>query len=443
MITKEKVFDLASRLIQASPADDTEVFFHEGESNLTRFANNTIHQNVSITNAEVVVRVAFGKKVGVASSNTLETAKNALDEACRIARVSEDSPTYAGMPAPLPVKHIHAFDDAAAGCDAAGRAARVKNVVEEAKRVGAIAAGAYSTNINQVAVANSKGIQVHHSGTDVNLNIVMMKGGGSGTAFGMGWRLSDVDEVSAAKMVASRTLATDKPRDIEPGEYAVVLEPQAVAVLARFLAYLGFNGKAYQEKRSFMSGKMGARVTGELITLVDDGLDPAGMPLPFDFEGVPKTRVVFIDKGVATGMCYDTATAAAGHTQSTGHALPGGSTYGPLPLNLAMAPGDSSLEKMIESTAKGLLVCNFHYANVAEPMKTVVTGMTRFGLFLIEDGRVVCPVKNLRFTQNVLEAFASATALTSRREPAEGPGGMMLVPGMKCTSFNFSGKTEF
>jgi predicted Zn-dependent protease len=214
-------------------------------------------------------------------------------------------------------------------------------------------------------------------------------------------------------------------------------------VLVRFLAFLGFNGKAYHEKRSFMAGKMGQKITGDLITLVDDGFDPAGMPMPFDFEGVPKTRVVFVDKGVAKGMCYDTAIAATEGTTSTGHALPAGSTFGPVPLNLQMASGDSTLDAMIASTPKGLLVCNFHYANVAEPMKAVVTGMTRFGLFLIEGGKVAAPVKNLRFTQAVLDAFATATALTRERRLLEGMGGGMLVPGMRCESFHFSGKTEF
>jgi PmbA protein len=188
-----------------------------------------------------------------------------------------------------------------------------------------------------------------------------------------------------------------------------------------------------------MSGKLGQKVTGRLITVVDDGLDPSGIPIPFDAEGVPKRKVVFIEKGVAKGMCYDTSTAAAEHTQSTGHALTSNASFGPVPLNLFLSAGDSSLERMIASTAKGLLVTRFHYANIAERMKVVVTGMTRFGLFLIEGGKVVAPVKNLRFTQSVLDAFSTATSLTKDRQLAGG----ILVPGMKCESFHFSGKTEF
>jgi len=443
MIEKEKIFDLAGSLIKASPADDTEVYFREGNYHLTRFANNTIHQNVSVTDATVLLRVAFGRKVGVASCNRLEDARRALDEACGIARVSADSTTYAGLPGPVRVTEVNAFDDATAGCDAKSRAERVKIVVDEAKRAGATAAGALSTSSDQTAVVNSKGVAVHHRGTEADLNIVMMKGGGSGTAARMAWKLSDIDERAAAKAVADRAVKTDRPQDIEPGEYAVVLEPEAVGVLMRFLAYAGFNGKAYHEKRCFMSGKLGQKVTGPLITVVDDGLDPSGIPIPFDAEGVPKKKVVFIEKGVAKGMCHDTSTAAAERTQSTGHALTANQSFGPVPVNLFLSPGNSSLERMIAATARGLLVSRFHYANIAERMKVVVTGMTRFGVFLVRDGKIAYPVKNMRFTQNVLEAFESASALTAERQMMEGLGGAMLVPGMKCESFRFTGKTEF
>ena len=439
MTEREEIFELADRLIGDSPADDTEVFCHEGEGNLTRFANNTIHQNVSVTNAEVLIRVAFGKKVGVASSNTLADAGRALEQACEIARVSDDSADYVGLPEPQPVEELDTFDEQTAACDAMARAERVKNVVEEAKAVGAVAAGALSTGAGLSAVVNSRGVRVAHAGTRARLNIVMMREGGSGTTQRLGWKLSDIDEVSAAKQVAERAVKTCSPRDVEPGEYAVVLEPQAVGVLVTYLAYVGFGGKAYHEKRSFLSGKLGLRVTGPLITITDDGLDPAGIPMPFDYEGVPKKKVVLIKKGVAAGVCYDTATAAAERTESTGHALPSSSAMGPFPLNLFMDAGDATLEQMISSTAKGLLVCNFHYANVAERMRTVVTGMTRFGVFLLRDGQIVHPVKNLRFTQSVLEAFDTASALTSNRQLLSS----MLVPGMKCDSFRFTGKTEF
>jgi predicted Zn-dependent protease len=443
MNERERIFELASCLIDDSPADDTEVCFREDEHNLTRFANNTIHQNVSVTDAQVLVRVAFGRKLGVAGSNSLESLADVLDQACEMARVSEDSPLYAGMPKPQEPKEVEAFDDATAGCDAAGRARRVKSVVEEAKRVGAAAAGALTTSAAQSAVVNSNGVRVFHRGTETRLNIVMTRGGGSAAAIRTGWRLADADDPAAAGLVAERAVRCGDPRDVDPGEYVVVLEPQAVGVLTEFLAYLGFNGKAYREKRSFMSGKLGLTVTGRLITILDDGLDVSGIPAPFDWEGVARKRITLIERGVATGMCFDTATAAAEKTVSTGHALPANSDFGPFPLNLFMSAGDSSVEQMIASTAKGLLVSNFHYANVAEPMRAVVTGMTRFGVFMIRDGKVSHPVKNLRFTQSVLEALDSACALTKERRLVEGIGGVMLVPGMKCESFNFTGKTEF
>jgi predicted Zn-dependent protease len=292
-------------------------------------------------------------------------------------------------------------------------------------------------------VVNSKGVRVHHPDTAVELSIVMMQGGGSATVGRPGWRLDDLDARSTARTVAERAARADHPVDVEPGDYPVVLEPAAVGVLLKFLAYLGFSGKAYHEKRSFMWGKLGLRVTGDLITIADDAFETCLTPRPFDYEGVPKRRVTLIDRGVAAGVVHDTASAAAERTTSTGHALPANSSFGAMPLHLAMAAGESDLDAMIASTGRGLLVCNFHYANVAERMKTVVTGMTRFGLFLIEDGKVAQPVKNLRFTQSVLEAFESASALSSERRVVPGFGGGMLVPAMRCDAFTFSGKTEF
>jgi predicted Zn-dependent protease len=439
---RDQIISLAESLIRTSPADETEVFFREHDDRLTRFANNAIHQNVAVTNAEALIRVAFGRKVGVASANTLSAAPRALEQACEIARNSSESADFVGLPKPAEVKPVNAFDEAVAACSAAERAARVKNVVEEAKKAGAVAAGAFSVASGGFAVVNSHGVAAYHPITEANLNVVMMKDGGSATARRVGWRLADVDEREAARFCSSRAQAALNPQDVEPGEYTVVLEPEAVGILVKFLAYTGFNGKAYHEKSSFMAGRMGLRVTGPLITIFDDGLDPAGIPLPFDFEGVPKKRVTFIEKGIAKGMCFDTAIAAKEKTESTGHALPAGESRGPFPLNLFMAPGESSLDEMIASTKKGLLVANFHYANVVERMKTVITGMTRFGLFLIRDGKIAYPVKNLRFTQSILEAFETADALTRDRR-AVGNGVMAVVPGMRCESFRFSGKTEF
>lgn len=443
MMPKEDIFERAARLVEQSTADETEVYFHRDASNLTRFANNHIHQNVSVDNCEILFRVAFGKKVGVAGCNSLENAETTLEQACELAKLSEESPGYPGLGEPAEVQTIDALDQATADCSPAERADRVGKIISEAKTAGAVAAGALSTSVGQSAVVSSKGVQVHHAGTSARLSIVMMKDGGSATAKQAGIAISDINEQATAKSVAEKALQSCDPRDVEPGVYPVVLEPLAVSALVRFLAYVGFNGKAYNEKRSFATGKLGFPVTGKCITLWDDGTDPAGIPIPFDYEGVPKRKLPLMTRGVAARVCHDTRTAAIDNSQSTGHALPANTTVGPLPLNLFMAPGESSIDKMVASTEKGLLVSSFHYVNVAEPMKVVLTGMTRFGLFLIRDGKVAHPVKNLRFTQSVLEAFDRATALTKERQLMPGIGGVMLVPGMKCDTFTFTGTTEF
>lgn len=190
-----------------------------------------------------------------------------------------------------------------------------------------------------------------------------------------------------------------------------------------------------------MSGKLGEKVTGDNITIWDDGLDPSGCPMPFDFEGIPKKKVMLIENGVARGVVYDSLTAAKEGTEPTGHSLGEMAFIPSLPINLFMAGGNVSVEDMIASTKKGILVTRFHYVNVVHPVKSLITGMTRDGTFLIEDGKIVRGVKNLRFTESVLGAFSRVDALSSQKVMT----GLLTVvcPAIRVRGFTFTGATEF
>jgi len=180
------------------------------------------------------------------------------------------------------------------------------------------------------------------------------------------------------------------------------------------LAYMGMNGISFIEGSSYASGRLGAKVTSEMVTIADDWHDPDTPPMPFDFEGVPRQRVTLIDRGIASGMIYDRAAAARANTQSTGHAVPGGGMPGGYPLHLAMNAGKSSIEQMVEGTERGIYITRFNYANPVHPVKTIFTGMTKDGTFLIEDGKIGRPLRNLRFTDSILDGlFASITAISS------------------------------
>jgi predicted Zn-dependent protease len=212
-----------------------------------------------------------------------------------------------------------------------------------------------------------------------------------------------------------------------------------VGDLIGFLGYMGFGGNAFNEGRSCFSGKLGERVCGESITIYDDGLDPSFMPLPFDFEGNPRRKVLLIEKGIARGVVHDRTTAKEAGVEPTGHATPPPGAWGPYPMHLKLAPGDATVEEMIASTERGLLVTRFHYTNIAHPLRTELTGMTRDGTFLIENGKLTRGVRNLRFTQSVLGALSNVEMIGRAPRIAEG----CLVPALKVRSFHFSGATEF
>ncbi|HLC21869.1 MAG TPA: metallopeptidase TldD-related protein, partial [Candidatus Methylomirabilis sp.] len=223
--------------------------------------------------------------------------------------------------------------------------------------------------------------------------------------------------------------------------YTVILEEPAVAVFLLYLAYMGLDALSLQEERSFLSGKLGSRLVGQNVTLWDDGLDPRGLPQSFDFEGVAKRPVYFFRRGVAEAVVYDSFTGNREGKPSTGHALPAGATFGPLPMNIFLATGDSSLKEMIASTERGVLITTLHYTNILEPKRTLLTGMTRHGTFLIEGGRIVRPVKNLRFTQSAIEALNRVNAI-GRNAKIQRESLALTVPAVRVEGFSFTGATR-
>jgi predicted Zn-dependent protease len=264
--------------------------------------------------------------------------------------------------------------------------------------------------------------------------------GGSGYAEGASVDASTIDADALGREAAEKARATADAITVEPGDYPVVLEEYAVVDLLDMLGYLGFSALAVQEERSFV--ELGKRVGSELVTITDDGRDPAGMPMAFDYEGVAKQRVELLDRGVCAGVVYDSQTAARDGVRSTGHGLPAPNPWGPFPVNMAMAPGTSSRDDLIRGLDRGLLVTRFHYTNPVHPKLAIVTGMTRDGTFLVENGRIVAPVKNLRYTQSYLEAVAGTTAVANERKTLRGFLGGVVVPAVRIDNWTFTGGTE-
>ncbi|MCR4406269.1 MAG: TldD/PmbA family protein [Anaerolineae bacterium] len=445
MLGEKGVKEIADHVLAHSNADQTEVVIISQDSQLTRFANSTIHQNVAELNTQVNVRAVLGKRIGVASTNDLnpEALKRVTETALTIARLQPENPDFISLPGPAPIIQVHAFDEATAACTPETRARAVDGICRQAIAKGLTAAGAFSTTIYEIAVVNSLGVFAYHPSTGAELNMVIMSEDSSGYAAQVSTRVADLDAESLGCQAVDKALRSRNPRALSPGHYTVILEPYAVQDFLSTFAYLGFGAQTVQEGQSFMAGRFGERIMSEAISIWDDGLDPTGLPLPFDFEGQPKQRVDLISHGVAQAVVYDSYTAGKEGKQSTGHALPAPNTYGPLPFNLFMDSGQATLEDMIASTEHGLLVTRFWYTRPVHPRLVIVTGMTRDGTFLIERGEVACPVKNLRFTQSYLDALAQVELVSRERRLLSDFGGADYVPALKLSEFTFTGVTEF
>ncbi len=445
-VGRQAVEDIAARALKASRADETLVLVESYERALTRFGENEIHQNISENHLRLTVQAAVGKKVGVARGNVNDAADagNVAEMALAIARVQGEKEDYAGLAEPGDVPVVKGFSEATAGFDAGQRADAAGVVIGAARAAKMKAAGSFRTEKGVFAVANSKGVLAQHPYTEVELVGVVMTDDASGYCEGGGWDATTLDVGALAEDAVRRAELSKNPRGVEPGQYDLIVEPYGIDALFGWLAFVVFDTRAYQEGRSLLSKRMGDKIMGDNVTLVDDGLSAETVPLPFDFEGVPRQRVTLIDRGEASGLCYDLATAAKEGKKSTGHALPPGSGYGPFPLNLALDAGDSSVDDMIASMERGLYATRFHYVNgFVEPMQAVFTGMTRDGTFWVEDGEIKYGVKNLRWTESMLRAFSNVKMLGRDRKLVGVADGIRTVaPAVYFNDFTFTGTTE-
>jgi len=448
VLGQDRLQQIAERTLGVAKADQTEVLVFSGQTDLTRFAVNTIHQNVTETNVSVRVRSILGKKTGVASGNDVsdDGLARTVARAESAAAFQKDNPEFVSLPGPQEAQCVDAFVQGTADCTPEMRADGVSKILEQARKHDLEAAGAFSTEVSEVYVANSLGVRAYHIGTLANVRTVIMGQTGSGANGQTSIDIEALDPAAVGAIAVDKALRSANPIDIEPGEYTVILEEEAVGNLVNFLAFMGFGALAFQEKRSFMSGKLGERITGESITIRDDGYDTSSIPMPFDFEGVPKQKLTLIENGVAKNVVYDSF--AAGREEgaaSTGHALPSPNTMGPIPVNLFMETGSASKDEMLAATERGIWVTRFHYTNPLHPVKTVLTGMTRDGTFLIENGKIAKPIKNLRFTQSILEALADADMIGSKAETVKSMYGSFatVAPAIRVNGFRFTGTTDF
>lgn len=437
----ERLLDLAAE----AGASEAEALVLGTDSQLTRFANSEIHQNVAERNTTVNLRFVDGRRVGVSSTNRLDDAalRRLARSAAAIARLQPERDDFAGLP--TPTGPISLVAGAASGTTAEAtpeqRASGVREVIGRIDAAGMLAYGSFSTSLEYVAVANSHGVRAQEERTFAQLITVAMGADGeAGYAEACAVDVSGIDPGAIGAEAAGKAVAGHGPVALPPGDYPVVLEPYAVVDLLDMLGYVGFSALAVQEGRSFF--EPGRVVGSDLVSIVDDGADPAGAPASFDYEGVAKQRVALIEGGVCRDVVYDAETAARAGRLSTGHGLPAPNPWGPFPLNMLMDAGSASPDELVGGLERGLLVTRFHYTNPVHPKLAIVTGMTRDGLFLVEGGRIINPVRNLRFTQSYLTALAGVEAVGAERRLLRSGLGVVVVPALRIGAFTFTGATE-
>ena len=446
-LSRDDARTLLEQALAASSADRTLAVLETGDESLTRFANNEIHQNVTSRRHTLTLQAVVGRRSGTASVDRLDAAalREVAERALALARLSPEDEGLPDFAPPAEVAAIDGFVPATAACTPEERAAAVGPVMEAAERRGLNSAGALTTGSSALAVANTLGQFAWHPDSYAHFTCTVRSPDSSGWVdrHRRDWRALEVEALGATAI--EKAERSRGPGEVAPGRYTVVLEPAAVADLVGFLAWLGLGAQSEQEGRSFLSGRLGERITGAGVTLVDDAFDPRSFGRPFDHEGTPRRRMTLIDGGVARAVVHDRRTARTAGVASTGHASPPPAIEGPIPYDLILSQGDRTLDELIASTDRGILVTRLWYNRVVDARRTLITGMTRDGTFLIEGGRVTQGLRNLRFNESVLEVLERAEAAGREAEPTvfDYIGTCVVAPALKVRDFQFTGITRF
>jgi predicted Zn-dependent protease len=420
---------------------EAEVSINGGTHALTRFANSFIHQNVAEEGESVTIKVAVDGRV--TSATTTSTSPDALvrfvDETIEAAKLQPVDDGWPGLTPPTEVPFPDHYDEDTATATPADRAAFVKEFIEAAP--GMRAAGYVETIGGEGAFANSAG---HH--TSGRYSRAVVDGiHQTDTSAGSGHRssvaMADINASEVGAEAADRARRSETTFDIKPGEYEVVLSPECLATVAVFLAFYGFNGKTHAEGQSF--AVVGEQQFDPAFQLWDDAPDPRTMALGFDSEGTPRRRVALVSDGTTVSLAQDRRTAVATGTASTGHAFPGSEVMGPFPQNMFIGPGTTSVDDLIASVDRGLYVSTFNYCRVLDPKSMAVTGLTRNGTFMIENGKITGAVSGLRFTQSFVEGLGSGRILgigsDARFADSEFGPAIVHTPSMRLAGWNFTG----
>jgi PmbA protein len=438
------IVDTVLRLAKSIGVAETEVHVDESISALTRFANNAIHQNVAEHTVNVSVRTSVGQRTARATTNRTDedSLRGAIEASLSLAHSQPKNLSLLPMPGKQRYREVNRFVKQTATLTPEDRARAVRRACDLAVKKGQTAAGIFSSAQSQTAMGNSRGLFASYRDTHAVFSITMQEGAAASWAKENAANVTDIDPQRLAQRASEKAHRATEARELAPGRYTVILKPAAVLDLVGFLFY-DFAATALQDKRSCFNERMGKQVMGKNISIEDDVYHPLQLGAPYDGEGIPRQRVLLVDKGVPKNLVYSRASAKEAKKKPTGHGFMLPNEYGEAPMNLVFSGGKSSLDEMVASTERGLLVTRLWYIREVDPYEKIMTGMTRDGLFLVEKGRVTSAVRNFRFNQSILEMLRNVEMQGPAVRATGEEAFEMVVPAMKIRDFHFSEVTKF
>ena len=440
----EEIFGLVAAAARSEGVADVEAMLAVGVNALTRFANNTIHQNVSERGGQISVRAIIEGRTARANSNRFDpdSIRRVTSEAIALTRLQAPDADVLPLPEGASIAALDRFFDATAAASPSDRARAVKDAIDIVESESLTAAGIYSTSQSALAILNSRGLFDYHSETMAQFSITAIGADSSGLAKASACDAASIDTRGLAGRAARKATASAQPKELPAGRYTVILEPAAVLDLVGQM-FGDFGATAIEDGRSFLTGRAQEKLFGENITITDDVYYPAQAGAPFDGEGVPRQRLKLVERGVIGQIPYSRQAARKAGAAPTGHGFPLPNEFGEAPMNIVIDGGDTTVEQMIATTARGLLVTRLWYIREVDPYQKIMTGMTRDGTFLIEDGHIAGGVRNFRFNQSLIELLSNVEALSPPQRASGEEAIDMVVPAMKANDFHFTEVTKF
>ncbi len=440
----EEIFATAAKAARSMGVGDLEVLLGAGAQALTRFANNAIHQNVAERSGYVSVRALENGRTARATTNRLDPdgIRQAVEQAITVARLQAPDPGLLPLAEAAGYPSIDRYFGGTASVTPDERARAVCEAIRLVEAESQTAAGIYSTGDSAFAILNTNGVFGYHAETMAVFSITAMAEDSSGWAKDSSCNAGELDPRKMAQTAARKAHDSRRPEEIPPGRYTVILEPAAVLDLVGQLAG-DFSATAIRDERSFLTGRMGQKLFGANISISDDCKHPLQSGAAFDGEGVPRQSVALVENGAVRNVVYSRQAAAQAGVKPTGHGFPVPNDSGEAPGNIVIAGGDMSVDAMIASTERGILVTRLWYIREVDPYQKIMTGMTRDGTFLIEGGKLTRGVKNFRFNQNLVELLTNVEALSPAVRASGEEASDMVVPAIKVREFNFTEVTRF